>query len=202
MARTSERLILASASTARQEVLRAACVPFTAIPADIDEWAIKNQFRVKGGAAIDCAMVLALAKARAVAAGNPDALVIGADQILVLGEEWFDKPVDLDAAAAQLRRLAGRTHTLATAVCAVHRGACLWRMTATPELTMRSFGERFLASYIAAEGEKVLGSVGAYRIEGRGVRLFLRVVGDYFAILGLPLLELLTFLREHGVVEE
>jgi septum formation protein len=145
---------------------------------------------------------LAEAKACAVAQRHPGAVVIGADQILVVGGEWFDKPDDLAAAAAQLRRLSGRTHVLATTACAMLGDAVLWRARSAPELTMRRFGEGFLAEYIAAEGEAVLGSVGAYRIEGRGVHLFARIVGDHFAVLGLPLLELLAFLRERRLVGE
>jgi septum formation protein len=183
-------------------VLRAAGVEFAAIPAAIDESAIKTQFRAAGGDALACALALAEAKAREIATHHPQAIVIGADQILVADGEWFDKPADLAAAAAQLRSLRGRKHTLATAACAVHGSTALWRATASPKLTMRRFGEAFLALYIAAEGEAVLGSVGAYRIEGQGVQLFERIKGDHFSILGLPLLELLGFLRGRGLLAE
>jgi len=202
MASTSKQLILASASIARQMMLRAAGVAFFAIPAKLDESEIKLRFRAEGGTAIDCAMALAEAKARLVATQHPAAIVIGADQILVLGDEWLGKPADLDAATAQLRKLAGRAHVLATAACAVCGDRCVWRATSVPELTVRGFSDRFLAEYVAAEGEEVLGSVGAYRIEGRGVQLFSRIAGDHFAILGLPLLELLAFLRDCGAVDE
>jgi septum formation protein len=183
-------------------MLRAAGVEFAVIPAAIDESAIKAQFRNAGGDAIICAMALAEAKARKIATQHPGAIVIGADQILVTDGEWLDKPADLAAAAAQLRALRGRTHTLATAACAVQGATLLWRATTTPKLTMRCFGEAFLALYIAAEGEAVLGSVGAYRIEGQGVQLFERIEGDHFSILGLPLLELLGFLRGRGLLAE
>jgi septum formation protein len=201
MASTPE-LILASASTARAAMLRAAGVEFTAIPASIDEGAIKRRFRDGGETAASCAMALAQAKARAVAAKHADSIVIGADQILVAGDEWFDKPADLAGAAVQLRRLSGRSHILATAACAVQGDSCLWTAMAAPELTMRHIGESFLALYIEAEGEAVLGSVGAYRIEGRGAQLFSRIEGDHFSILGLPLLELLAFLRGRGLLGE
>jgi septum formation protein len=203
VASTPERLILASASTSRAAMLRAAGVEFVAQPADIDETIVKTEFRTAGRDALACAMALAKAKARTVAVRHPGDVVIGADQILVVaGGEWFDKPADLAEAAKQLRRLAGRTHALATAACAMRGAECLWRATATPQLTMRRLGETFLAEYIAGEGAAVLGSVGAYRIEGRGVQLFERIEGDHFAILGLPLIELLAFLRGRGLVGE
>lgn len=183
-------------------MLSAAGVDFIAVPAGIDEAAIKNEYRAAGRDALACAAALAEAKARTVAACHPADLVVGADQILVEGGEWFDKPADLAEAANQLRRLAGRTHTLATAACALRGKECLWQATATPQLTMWRFGKAFLAKYIAEEGEALLGSVGAYRIEGRGVQLFARIDGDHFAILGLPLIELLAFLRGRGLVGE
>lgn len=196
------RLILASASASRAATLRAAGVEFIALPAGIDETAIKRQFRDRGDDAAACAHALALAKARVVAREHPDAIVIGADQILVANDEWFDKPADLAAAAEQIRRLSGHTHTLVTAACAVQGEAILWTAAAEPKMTMRRVGESFLAGYIEAEGEAVLGSVGSYRIEGRGAQLFERIDGDYFSILGLPLLELLGFLRERGFLED
>jgi septum formation protein len=183
-------------------MLRAAGVQFVIDPAAIDEAAIKRQCRDLGHDAPACARVLAQAKARTVAQRHPDSLIIGADQILVAGDEWFEKPVDLAAAAAQLRRLRGREHVLATAACVVHRNDCLWQVGSAPKLTMRRFGEAFLASYIAAEGDALLGSVGAYRLEGRGVQLFARIEGDYFAILGLPLLVLIDFLRSRKLLSE
>lgn len=195
-------LILASASGARARLLRAAGVEFVAEPAAIDEEAIKRAYRAAGCDAAACAAALAGAKARVVAARRPESLVIGADQILVAGEEWFDKPANLGEAAAQLRRLRGREHVLVTAACVWCGITSLWQAMARPKLTMRRFSEDFLAEYIAAEGGSVFGSVGAYRLEGRGVQLFARIEGDFFAILGLPLLELLAFLRERGLVGE
>ncbi|HWB47852.1 MAG TPA: Maf family nucleotide pyrophosphatase [Stellaceae bacterium] len=197
-----ERIVLASASTARATLLENAGVDFAIVPADVDEAAIKRQYQARGADAAACAMALAEAKTRAIAGRCPEALVIGADQILVAGETWFDKPGDRAAAAAQLRRLRGRDHRLVTAACVYRGEAKLWHAIAVPRLTMRHFGDAFLAGYIAAEGDAVLGSVGAYRIEGRGVQLFARIEGDFFAILGLPLLELLEFLRERGALGE
>jgi septum formation protein len=196
----AEQVILASASTARTALLRAAGVEFAIEPAAIDEAPLKREVRALGDSAIACAVALATEKARHVSNRAPEALVIGADQILERGTEWFDKPVDLGEARAQLRALRGRTHRLATAVCVVLDGVPLWRATGKPELTMRRFTEAFLEAYIAEEGEALLGSVGAYRLEGRGVQLFSRITGDHFAVLGLPLLELLGFLRERGAI--
>lgn len=202
MASRTERLVLASASAARAQMLRDAGVDFTIDPAAIDESAIRRRYRESGRDALSCAQALAEAKARTVAGRHPAAIVIGADQILVAGDDWFDKPADLAAAAAQLRQLRGRDHALATAACAVRGNECMWRAVALPKLTMRRFGDGFLSQYIAAEGEAVLGSVGAYRLEGRGAQLFARIEGDQFAILGLPLLELLEFLRRQGLLGE
>jgi septum formation protein len=200
MAATPERVILASASVARAALLRAAGVEFVVEPAAVDEARLKRAAREAGDSAIECAKALAAEKACCVSRRHPRALVIGADQILAAGTEWFDKPSDLAEASAQLGALRGRTHSLATAVCVACAGASQWGATSMPELTMRRFSDGFLADYIAAEGEAVLGSVGSYRLEGRGVQLFSRIAGDYFAILGLPLIDLLCFLREHGVM--
>jgi septum formation protein len=200
MAPTPEPIVLASASTARATVLRAAGIGFTVDPAAIDEAPLKRRMHAAGEPAIACALGLAVEKARHVSVRHADALVIGADQILALGSDWFDKPGDLQQARTQLGRLRGCTHTLATAVCVVRAGEALWRGTSVPQLTMRRFGDSFLDDYIAAEGESLLGSVGAYRLEGRGVQLFSRITGDHFAILGLPLIELLEFLRERGAL--
>ena len=200
MAAMAEPIILASASTARARLLDAAGVPFTIQPAAIDEERIKQASREAGSSAMTCAQALAVEKARDVSARHPEALVIGADQILVVGDEWFDKPTNLAEARAQLLSLRGRTHVLATASCVVCGDKQLWHATSAPEMTMRSFSEAFLDRYIAAEGDALLGSVGAYRLEGLGVQLFERMIGDHFAVLGLPLLELLDFLRSRGVL--
>jgi septum formation protein len=199
---STPELILASASESRAGLLRAAGVAFAIEPAAVDETAVKRGFRAAGRDAVACALALADAKARAVASKHPKSLVIGADQILVAGEEWFDKPRDLAEAAEQLWRLRGRDHVLATAACVYRHETRLWDAVAMPKLTMRRFGEAFLARYIAAEGDAVLATVGAYRLEGRGAQLFSRIEGDHFAVLGLPLLELLQFLRGCGVLGE
>jgi nucleoside triphosphate pyrophosphatase len=199
---STPELILASASTTRAGLLQSAGITFAIDPAHVDEEAVKREQWKAGRNALACAAALAEAKARAVAARHKSALVIGADQILVSDDEWFDKPGDLAAAEAQLRRLRGRDHILMTAACVVRGDERLWQATSIPKLTMRRFSDTFLASYIATEGDALLGSVGAYRLEGKGVQLFERIEGDHFAILGLPLLELLAFLRGQGVVGE
>jgi septum formation protein len=200
MAWTGERLILASSSPTRRRLLGDAGLEFETEPARIDEDVIKARFAADGRSATDCASALAEAKARYVAAHHPCGLVIGADQILVCGGVWFDKPANMADARHQLQKLRGRTHRLVTAACVVEGQACIWRRNATAELTMREFADAFLDRYVKAEGTAILGSVGAYRLEGRGIQLFARVEGDYFAILGLPLLELLSFLRERGAL--
>jgi septum formation protein len=190
-------LILASASAARLAMLRQAGVKCFCMPAALDEAAVKRGFE---GEPEGLALALAHAKAAEVAVHYPDALVIGADQILICEGERFDKPVGLAGAAAQLRRLRGRTHELITAV-SVHRGAAaVWAHVGRARLTMRALSESFIEDYLRVEGEAVCGAVGAYRIEGLGVQLFEQVEGDYFTILGLPMLPLLGFLRDAGAL--
>jgi septum formation protein len=200
MAAMAEPIILASASAARARLLEAAGIPFSIEPADIGETRIKAASRQAGQSAMASALTLAVEKARQVSERYPEALVIGADQILVAGDEWFDKPKSLTEARTQLRLLRGRTHVLAAAASVVRDSREIWYATSAPEMTMRSFSEAFLDRYIAAEGDALLGSVGAYRFEGMGVQLFERMIGDHFAVLGLPLLELLDFLRSRGAL--
>jgi nucleoside triphosphate pyrophosphatase len=198
MASLNERLILASASATRAHLVRAAGIDAAIEPVEIDEASIKQRFRARGGSARECALALAEAKAAAVSAHHPCAIVIGADQILICCEEWFDKPADLAAARCQLQVLRGNCHVLETAACAIKGGERLWMATAVPRLRTRDFIDQFLDGDLAQEGNAILGSVGAYRLEGRGVQLFERIEGDFFAILGLPMLPLIGFLRESG----
>ncbi len=198
--RPSPRLILASASASRRALLAAAGLTFEVWPADIDEASVKQQARSQGVSAERTALRLADLKAAAIALQQPEAMVIGADQILVCDEVWFDKPADAAAATEQLRALRGRTHILATAV-ACHRGAARrWKTVVSPRLTMRDFSDRFLIEYLAFEADAVTTTVGGYRLEGLGVHLFSTVEGDHSAVLGLPLLPLLSFLRDDGIL--
>ncbi len=196
----ASHLILASQSAARIRLLRDAGLAVEARPARLDEDAIKQAARAEGIATAEAALILADAKADRIARTEPGALVIGADQILVCDGEWFDKPADREAAAAQLRSLRGRAHELVTAVVCHRHGGRIWHHVARPRLTMRAFSDAFLDAYLSAEGDAVLGSVGAYRLEGPGIHLFARVEGEFGAILGLPMIPLLDFLRGHGVV--
>ena len=193
-------LVLASASSARRAVMEAAGLRFEALAAAVDEAAIKESARAEGLEAEDAAMLLAEAKAQRVARRHPEALVIGADQMLVCDGEWFDKPADLEGARSHLRALRGRPHELVSAMVCWRGGQRIWQHLARPRLTMRPFSDEFLDAYLAAEGEAVLSSVGAYRLEGLGAQLFSRIEGEHAAILGLPLLPLLDFLRGHGVL--
>ena len=200
MGAMAEPLILASASVARARLLEAAGLAFSVEPAAVDEGKFKDRARRDDNSPIECALALATEKACVVSRRYPEALVIGGDQLLAAGDDWFDKPCDLAEARAQLIALRGRAHSLATAVCVAQAGAVLWRTTSSPELTMRWFSDAFCVAYVAAEGESLVGSVGAYRLEGRGVQLFARINGDHFAIQGLPLIELLGFLRSRGAI--
>ena len=194
------RLVLASASASRRALLTGAGLAFEARPAAVDEAEIKLAAQAEGLTAGEAALLLAAAKAERIARRDPEALVIGCDQLLVCDGVWFDKPEGMAGAAEHLRALSGRPHVLETATVAWRGGRQIWQHLERPQLTMRPLTESFIAAYLALEGEAVLGSVGAYRLEGPGVQLFSQVQGEHSAILGLPLLPLLGFLRQHGVL--
>ena len=197
--RTGE-LLLASASPFRRRMLEAAGVPFRVVPAEVDESALKRSLAGKV-APEGLAEALAAAKAEAVSGKFPADLVIGADQVLALGDETFGKPHDLVVARAQLERLRGRTHRLLSAVALARGGRIVWSKVDTASLTVRELSAAFLDEYLARCGERLLGIAGAYEIEGLGIQLFDRVEGDYFTIVGLPLLPLLAELRARGMVQ-
>lgn len=195
-------VVLASGSRTRAEMLERAGVRVTLAPAAVDEEEIKLAARAEGAPVEDVAEALAELKAQRVTRKHPGALVIGADQMLECEGRWFDKPADRDAARAQLQDLRGRTHRLVSCAVVIRDGERLWHQVDRARLTMRPFSDAFLDSYLNAAGDDVLGAVGAYHLEGLGAQLFHRVDGDFFTILGLPLLPLLGFLRVHGVIAE
>ena len=192
----SDPLVLASRSAVRRTLLEAAGVPVEVRPADIDERSLETGVPSEAPAAV--AALLARQKALAVAALHPARLVLGADQVLALDAKLFSKPADRAAARAQLRALSGRTHELHAAIAFVRDATVVFEHVGTARLTMRSFSDRFLDAYLEAVGSAATASVGAYQIEGLGIQLFERVEGDYFTVLGLPLLTALDFLRRHG----
>ncbi len=195
-------LVLASASAARREMLNAAGLEFEQAPAAVDETEIKEKLRGDGADPDDVARTLAQLKATRISLQRPNALVIGADQILSCGDVWYDKPADRAQARAQLSALRGRSHILAAAVCVVHGESVIWHCVDRATLHVRNFSDGFLDGYLDAVGDLALASVGGYQLEGRGAQLFSRIEGDYFTILGLPLLPLLDFLRNQGVIAQ
>ncbi len=194
-------LVLASASPTRAALVEAAGLVVAQVPPSVDESAALVALRAEGASVEDAATALAELKARSAGGRAPaGSMVLGADQILELDGAWLEKPADRTAARAQLASLRGRTHRLVSAVVAVKDGARLWHAVDKAELAVRPFSDAFLDAYLDRCGESVIGSVGGYRIEGEGAQLMARIKGDHFTILGLPLLPLLAFLREQGVL--
>lgn len=199
---TPPEVILASGSRPRARMLVNAGVPFTASAASVDEATIKASMRATGADVADVAELLAATKAQQVSRNHEGSLVIGADQMLACDGEWFDKPDSPLAARKQLEKLRGRTHELISAVCVVRDGEVLWHNIDRARVTIRPFSGTFTDQYIDKMGEKICATVGGYELEGLGAQLFSRIEGDYFTILGMPLLPLLDFLRGHGVICE
>ena len=197
-------LVLASQSSSRRMLLTAAGIPVDAHPANLDERAVEARASAQPAAALSpgaAATLLAREKAIAVEHRFRGRLVLGADQTLSLGGERFSKPTDRNAARAQLRALCGHSHELHSAIAFVQHGIVLFEHVGVARLTMRSFSEAFLDRYLDAVGAATA-SVGAYQIEAIGMQLFERIEGDYFTILGLPLLPALAFLRSIGCLAQ
>lgn len=192
------RLVLASASQSRAALLTAAGVAFTADPADLDEAALMAALR--GADAATVAATLAQKKALHVSARHPGALVLGGDSVIDFDGERLSKCATLDQAKALLARLSGKSHLLVSAAALAKDGALLWTHASPCRMAMRHLSPQFLDNYIAAEGTAILSSVGCYHYEGRGSQLFDTVEGDYFSVLGLPLLPVLAALRKEGVL--
>lgn len=192
-------VILASTSAIRRTLLIQAGIRFEAVSPGVDEDAAKVALRAAGAGPREQADAIAEMKALKISARRPG-LVIGCDQVLGFEGEAWDKSASLEEARERLWQWRGKTHTLECAAVVARDGVPIWRQLKTSRMTMRPFSEAFLDDYLARHGTEALSSVGVYQLEGAGVQLFERIEGDYFAILGLPLMELLAFLRLHGAV--
>ncbi|MBC7155144.1 MAG: septum formation protein Maf [Rhodobacteraceae bacterium] len=198
---TPRRLVLASASPIRAVLLQNAGVATDVVPPRVDEHALRAGFLAEGVAPRDQADTLAEAKARKISAKYPDAMVIGCDQVLEHRGRVLGKPGDQAGARAQLEQLRGDTHRLLSAVVIYEQARPVWRHVGVARLTMRAFSDAYLETYLARAGTGICDSVGSYKLEQEGIRLFSRIEGDYFTILGLPLVELLGYLSDRGVID-
>ncbi len=198
MVSISPRLVLASKSISRRQILENAGIPFDWVDADVDEDHIKKLGLADHLSPEDIALRLAHAKAEQVFNDNADTLVLGCDQILVCDGNIYDKPTNIAEARAHLTHFRGRTHTLISAMTILQSNEKPWQFIDRATLTVRNMSDAFLDEYLQSEGDSILSSVGAYRLESRGIQLFDDIVGNYFTILGLPLLPLLSELRRRG----
>lgn len=196
----NDTIVLASASIIRARMLEAAGLSVAVDPAGVDEAEVRASLLAEGAQPRDIADVLAALKAERVSRRHSAKLVLGADQVLALGDRIFTKPETVSEACTQLAALSGRTHVLYTAAVLARDGSAVWRHVTSVRLHMRALSPQFINAYVAAEGERLLGFVGAYALEGLGAQLFTRVEGDYFSVLGLPLLPLLDALRAQRVI--
>lgn len=197
----TEKIILASGSPFRKAMLVNAGLDIEAVPAEVDERALEAPLQDSGVSPEDVALILAEAKATEVSERRPAALVLGCDQTLSLGDEVFHKPADMEGARRHLLALSGKTHQLNSAVVLCRNGKVLWRHAGIASLTMRKLDPAFIGRHLARVGAKALSSVGAYQIEGEGIQLFEKIEGDYFTIVGLPLLPVLKQLRALGAID-
>lgn len=198
-------IILASGSLSRRQMLEAAGLAFQVVPSSVNEPALRRQLEAKSPsgriAPEQLAAKLAKAKAEDVSRAHPAALVIGADQVLALGSRIFEKPKDLAEARRHIADFKGRAHALHAAVTIAIGGAEVWAYCDTSRMTMRNYSDAFADTYVARAGDAICSSVGAYQLEGLGIQLFEKIEGDYFTVLGLPLLPVLAELRRRGALQ-
>lgn len=198
----ASRIVLASASRTRRSLLEGAGVPHIVEPSRVDEEEMKTGLRAEGVSPVEMAEVLSEAKAMYVSRKHPDAMVLGADQILALGEDTFDKPVDREDALSQLQRLRGHKHELISYAVIVRGGQRIWQAVDRAKLVVRAdASDAFFDAYLDAAGEDAFNGPGGYRVESLGVQLFSAIDGAHYTILGLPLLALLDYLRANGILE-
>ncbi|MAI91021.1 Maf family nucleotide pyrophosphatase [Ponticaulis sp.] len=197
----SDELILASGSKIRATILQNAGLKFRVQTSRVDEDSLKDAMRHEGMSPRDQADYLAQMKSEKVSSQTPG-LVIGADQMMSLDGKGFDKPKSREEAFERLKEFSGKTHYLECAAVISQNGEAVWRYLARPKLTMRELSDSFINEYLDQIGEAAYESVGAYQLEGLGVQLFSEIEGDYFSILGVPLLQILTYLRDRGVISK